>query len=146
MQTAFGGCLFFSGLLRPHSQSQPGYQPLFLCIILMKWWPIWLIYMPGVCLLQIPNRQRPFVSIFQTHLFSYLSWKILSWNNLSFCKMPNKGVSLQDWKGTKVAFLSVTGWGANPRQGLMFWALNPKVVGQLWMMWKPKEAKPSWQK
>lgn len=61
----------------------------FFCIILLKWWPVWLIYIPGVCLLQIPNRQSAFVSIFQIHLVSYLFWKMLSWNNSPLYKVPS---------------------------------------------------------
>lgn len=88
-KTAFWGCVFIFGLLRPCSQSQPGHQPLPFFIVLLNWWPVWLIYIPGDCLLQIPNRQRPFVSIFRTHLMCYLFWKILNWNNSALCKVPS---------------------------------------------------------
>lgn len=60
-------------------------------IIILNWWPIWIIYIPGDCLLQIPNRQRPFVSIFRTHLMCYLFWKILNWKNSALCKVASSG-------------------------------------------------------
>lgn len=59
--------------------------------ILLNWGPIWLIHIPGACLLQIPNRQRPFVSIFRTHLMCYLFWKFLNWNSSALCKVPSSG-------------------------------------------------------
>lgn len=40
-------------------------------IILLKLQLELLIYIPGVCPLQLPNRQKPFTQIFQEHLFIY---------------------------------------------------------------------------